>query len=231
LGYSTQINTQTTHRAASVKDIRERHNYWNKVYSNKSAKISPYFPSQFAAFCVSEIFENGVDQVIDLACGNGRDALFFARHGFNVLAIEKSQCAIDNLVKIKTHKNIFAVANLDLVNDELPLAKINNQRCAFYSRFFIHTLQTEEVVKFFENISTAMKPDEILMLEYRNHDDSDKFKYFGDHFRAYYKTQFISEIAQSNNLECYYAIEGIGFAKWRGEDPSVTRQIFKKTGI
>jgi SAM-dependent methyltransferase len=221
---------KTTDRAASIKDIRERHNYWNEVYSRKSAKISPNFPSQFAAFCVSEIFENGVDQVIDLACGNGRDTLFFARHGFNVLAIEKSQSAIDYLAESKTHENIFAVANLDLVNDQLPVSKINNTRSAFYSRFFIHTLQTEEVVKFFENISTVMKTDEILMLEYRNHHDSNKFKYFDNHFRAYYKTQFISEIAQANNLECYYAIEGIGFAKWRGEDPSVTRQIFKKTG-
>ena len=78
----------------------EKKLYWDYFYKkiNKEAwKIMP--PSQFAAFCCSEILNKNIKHVVDIASGDGRDSIFFAQQGLKVFALEKSVQAIDLLKK------------------------------------------------------------------------------------------------------------------------------------
>lgn len=65
--------------------------YWNNFYSNNGAVL---YQSQFAAHILNEF--SSTKKIIDIGCGNGRDSLFFASHGLNVLGIDGSLSAISN---------------------------------------------------------------------------------------------------------------------------------------
>jgi len=230
LGYSTQINIAPEPTTQSSVDDVGRQSYWDIAYSDVLSEIPQSFPSQFAAFCVGEIASLGSHKIIDLACGNGRDTLFFAQQGFDVLAIEKSHAAIRKLSRLIHHLENVQVSIADLVNDEVPSSQVRATKCTYYSRFFIHTLHAPEIDIFMGNLAANMKAGELFMTEYRNEHDALKFKKFDNHFRAFHSSRFVADTASKHGLECRYTTEGIGLAKWHDEDPSVTRQIFIKTG-
>ena len=82
--------------------------YWNNFYKKISeASLSPMPPSQFAAFCCSELLNKGVKTIVDIASGDGRDSIFFAEQGFHVHAFDKSIEAVELLRdKVKKTPNI-----------------------------------------------------------------------------------------------------------------------------
>ena len=61
-------------------------------------------PSNFGLDCYKEFKRNGVKRILELGCGQGRDAIFFASNGIEVVAIDLSQIAVDGLSKISYRK-------------------------------------------------------------------------------------------------------------------------------
>ena len=63
--------------------------HWEKTYSN-----NPLFfgeePSEFATAAVAVFSREGMQTVLELGCGHGRDTLLFARKGFEVTALDYS---------------------------------------------------------------------------------------------------------------------------------------------
>jgi ubiquinone/menaquinone biosynthesis C-methylase UbiE len=98
-------------------------NIWNKVYSNDSSFFGDE-PSKFALMCYEDFVKHKVKKILELGCGQGRDALFFASKGLEVYSIDSSAVAIENL-RIKTRelnldinlKNINALEGLPFSND------------------------------------------------------------------------------------------------------------------
>jgi SAM-dependent methyltransferase len=68
----------------------ERRAYWNAYYRACSV---PSLPSQFAVFVLGEL--NEPCAVVDVGCGNGRDAIFFARQGIPTIGIDGSPAAVE----------------------------------------------------------------------------------------------------------------------------------------
>src|SRR5437868_3836550 len=75
--------------------------YWDTFYSGQSISAPPADPSRFAK-SVDQNLDPGV-AVVEIACGNGRDASFFARQGRKVFAVDQSQAAI-RLVTDMAHR-------------------------------------------------------------------------------------------------------------------------------
>ena len=73
-----------------------------------------------------------------------------------------------------------------------------------------------------------MRSYDYLFLEYRNIRDKHLEKVMQKHFRKFFESEFVSSVAEKNNLKCNYQVEGKGFAKWKFDDAFVTRQIFIK---
>ena len=61
-------------------------------------------PSNFGLECYKEFKKHGVNKILELGCGQGRDAIFFAFNGIDVVAIDSSHVAIDALSKITSVK-------------------------------------------------------------------------------------------------------------------------------
>jgi SAM-dependent methyltransferase len=78
---------------------------WNKVYSN-DASFFGEGPSNFGLDCYEEFKRNGVKRILELGCGQGRDTIFFASNGIDVVAIDLSQIAVDALSKIAIERDL-----------------------------------------------------------------------------------------------------------------------------
>lgn len=78
---------------------------WNKVYASHTSFFGDD-PSNFGLDGYEEFEKHGVKKILELGCGQGRDTLFFASNGIDVVAIDSSQVAIDALSKITTEKNL-----------------------------------------------------------------------------------------------------------------------------
>jgi 2-polyprenyl-3-methyl-5-hydroxy-6-metoxy-1,4-benzoquinol methylase len=205
--------------------------YWNNFYKKiNDASLSPMPPSQFAAFCCSELRNRRVKTIVDIASGDGRDSMFFAEQGFDVYSFDKSKEAVEFLKsKLKKSPNLEFFEH-DVVNNSIPDVTEKNSTKAYYARFFIHVLEHSDLLKFFNNLSKVMRPSDYLFVEYRNEKDISLAKVTPKHFRNFYKSDFVTSLADQNNLECTYEVEGQGFAKWKEDDAFVTRQVFIKTG-
>jgi len=204
--------------------------YWNQFYNNTNDVAIRVEPSQFAAFCLTEMKDLGLNCVIELGAGNGRDAIFFANHGLKVIAMDNSQRAIHSISnKVNQQHNIYLFEH-DVRNKLPDLDLKATDRSAIYARFFVHALDEITLEKFFKNTSLALKHGDFMFLEYRNEDDISKPKLTETHYRAFYSSDRIAKHAKSNNFDLVYEVSGRGFAKLKHDDAVVTRQIFHFKG-
>lgn len=215
---------------ASVSIDTSVSEYWDKYYSlEKYENSAPTIPSQFAAFCALECANLKIENIVDIGCGNGRDSLFFSSYGFNVLALDQSEAAVQLLKKLANGRPCFDAIKVDAINHQLPTLPIKNECFCYYSRFFIHSLTASQLSGFFSNLSETMKTGDYFFTEYRNEKDRYKVKVTQEHLRTFFSADFIRSIANDHGLECIYDISGEkGMAKYKEDDACVTRQIFKK---
>lgn len=75
-----------------VENPIDNRDYWNRYYQDG---LCPMDPSPFARYAAT-LVEPG-RTLVDLGCGNGRDALYFASLGLSVIAIDLSDTAIQTL--------------------------------------------------------------------------------------------------------------------------------------
>ena len=70
--------------------------WWDSFYEDK-AKPCPFFVAPPDESLVTFVRNGRIPpgRALDLGCGNGRNAIFLARHGFSVDAVDFSQTAVD----------------------------------------------------------------------------------------------------------------------------------------
>ena len=202
-----------------------KHDYWNFFYKNKSINNKLNFPSQFSIFTLSKDVEKNI--LIELGCGNGRDACYMANYYNKIIAIDSSKIAIkDNIKKFKNIKNlVFLRENLTRkITLEIP----NKEKKTVYARFFFHTLKNKEILATVNKLSSLLNKNEKVFLEYRTHLDKKTKKIFKKHFRNYIDPKKMVKIFKKENFINIYSNSSYGYALFGNEDPYIARQIFIK---
>ena len=209
--------------------MKKSDDYWDTYYDNALLnKTNHVIPSQFASFCALEFTSLGLNQVIEIASGDGRDCIFFSKLGLNVMALEASESAI-KLIKTKSQTlENMSVLQVDVTKTQLPNKLRLSDQCAYYARFFIHTLADHQLELFFDNLASAMEPGDYFFTEFRNEKDEFLTKGTPKHFRRFYTSRFIKSVAEGKKLKCIYEVEGRGLAKWNSDDAFVSRQVYAK---
>lgn len=92
---------------------------------------------------------------LDLAMGEGRNALFLAQHGFTVTGIEKSSAGVAK-ARTRAHKEgvEIKIIEADLENYTLPRAEFDVVLCFFYLQRSL-----------FPQMKAALKPGGALIIE------------------------------------------------------------------
>jgi len=200
--------------------------YWNKFYSSKVSSEDLMYPSQFAAFVLGE--SSGINTVVEIGCGNGRDAAFFNRHGKAVFAFDNSESAI-----LSNRRNYGNVTDLkfkvvDFTKEISDFGFDLNTHKIIYARFFIHALKDVDINSFFSNCKKMMTANDQLFLEYRTEHDAKLEKVTGEHYRNFLKVGEVEEMLFAHGLKTSYSAQGLGFSKWKTDDAFVARHIVSK---
>jgi SAM-dependent methyltransferase len=222
-------NTDTT-KNASKEGL-----YWNDFYANKTKDLIGV-PSQFCVMLATEADKS--KPIVEFGCGNGRDSIYLARQGFKVFATDLSAAAIasNNEKEGGPENEIGADFNVcDVSVPEDVQAVVNKARgeqggnLNLYNRFFLHSLDDEQECIFLTALASAALPGDCLYMEFRCSLDAKLDKLFKGHFRRYVETEkLVAMLEEKLDFKVTYETTGQGMAKYKHEDPFVSRIIAER---
>lgn len=205
---------------------RERH--WGSFYAED---VAPKKPSQFAE-SVAAVLPHGT-RLIEIGCGNGRDACFFAREGHEVVAIDRSPEAVE-AARAASTPAIFLAGTLPELTRE-----IREPFSAAYSRFVLHAMPVAEEEELLDSINTILEPGGRFFIECRSINDpmsrlgevlSPTERIHG-HYRRFIVPEELRERLTSRGFEIEDEVESDGLAVFGDEDPVVIRITARKVAV
>lgn len=185
---------------------KEKLDYWNSLYSSKDFFGSG--PTKLAKLAESTFNKKNM-KILEIGCGQGRDAIFFSTLGHDVHAFDISVNAIDY---VKDLKKSLGLENLHVsVHDvEKPLPYPDESFDFVYSNLALQFFNLDKLSNIIENISSVAKKDSIFLLSTKK--AGDKYHNFGnkvnDHAFEYkgITRYFFSEPELRSALSKYFEI-------------------------
>lgn len=219
-------STDTSNTGESGSGDQAKEAYWEQYYT--SAELVRPVPSQFAAFVAGEL--PGPQRLIEFGCGTGRDALFFASYGHQVVAVDASRAATEHgaaLARELGEKVDFIAADID-DPDLVDLIPAGGGPTTVYARFFLHAITESEERAFLESAAKLTQPGDLMALEYRTVRDQSGAKATGKHYRRFINPADFQFAATEQGFHARYSVEGFGFAKYKQDDAYVARGIWER---
>jgi len=234
----TDNKTQTQTTDVTNKDVETEKDYWKTFYSKANI---PSVPSQFCALVATEINKSTHTSIVEFGCGNGRDSEYFSslQEDLRVFGSDLSEDVITkNSIEKTRHGAEFFVCDC---TDEKDVGNLiekahnntngNNDtnKIVVYNRFFLHTIDEKQEEKFLTALGHHMKTDDKLYMEFRCDLDEALPKVYGtSHYRRYVVTKDLVEFLKTLSFDIEYERTGQGMAKYKNEDPFVSRIIAVK---
>lgn len=210
-----------------VENPIDNHVYWNQYYQNR---ICPETPSPFAQY-VATLVQPG-RELVELGCGNGRDAVFFAGRGLCVTALDLSKQAIDMLNEKHIQNARFLCGDFIAADCHKP-----EQYDYAYSRFTIHAINEKQEKLLLRTMYRSLKPNGKFFIEVRSVNDPlfgmgkplERNAFFYDnHYRRFIVLSELLDHLQQEGFRIEYAQESTGFAPYGNDDPPVIRVVAVK---
>ena len=207
---------------------RERRLYWSRYYAHSQRIMAP---SSFAASVAAELAEPC--WIVDMGCGDGRDAFFFASLGHRVLGLDAAGTVIESNRAFVHHtqRDRIAFQEADLSTPGVLAAVLRDHaeqapsgaRVVVYGRFFFHAIGDEEEAVILESLA-ALPSGARCYCEFRTTQDAHLAKRLAGHYRRFIDVDsFVERAGERGQLDCFYRMEGQGMAKCGDEDPFVGR--------
>lgn len=192
--------------------------YWNKFYE---ANGLVHEPSSFARYVEDKYFQDG-KTLLELGCGNGRDAIFLAEKGKKVSALDLCSKTIDKLSSI-------SIKNAEFYNQDFSQLSNFTNFDYVYSRFTLHSIDEETEQAVLQQLPQVLKSGGLFLLEARSLKDEKLEKTFGTgHFRRYLDYEATIEKMERLNFKVIEKIESQGLAPYKDEDPFLMRIVAEK---
>lgn len=213
--------------------LHKNKKFWQKYYSSHR---KPSSQSLFAEFCLENYIKKG-DWVLELGCGNGRDAVFFASNGINVLGLDLCRQEISYLSRNYKNKKHSSTSNkLRFKCADFTRYKSRQKFDVIYSRFTIHSISEAQEIDTIKNSYINLKEGGIFLIEVRSMKDemfskSEKLSSnegITDHYRRFIELETISSNLKKNNFDIVFSIESQGLAKYKYENPYIIRIVARK---
>jgi SAM-dependent methyltransferase len=187
---------------------------WNKVYASDGSFFGDG-PSNFGLECYEEFKKHRVQKIVELGCGQGRDTIFFASNGLDVVAIDSSHVAIDILSKISTEKNLPIKAMVHNASESIPFD--NSYFDAVYSHMFFNMRFTDDQLKYLLiEVNRVLKIEGLNLFSVRSDNDAmyrkgvevEKNIYDINGFQIrFFTNSDLRNISLSNGFEAYEITE------------------------
>ena len=204
-----------------------REDHWRDYYSKAKA---PADPSPFAEAVAQRL--EPASSLLEIGCGNGRDASYFAREGFAVTALDLSEAAIEKCKVDHADLSIrFLPGKISDVQDEL-----GEYFDAAYSRFVIHAMPVEEEIETISSVFETLKPGGDFHIECRSINDpmaregeviSPTERIHG-HYRRFIIREELEARLGDVGFDVVDSLESNGLAVFGDQDPVVIRIVARK---
>ena len=199
-------------------------NYWDRYYHDDSHLVAE--PSSYAVLCASDWAEPL--QILEVGCGNGRDAFYFAHLGHNVIGLDISESAVRLCQESYDYGGIvFAVSTLRQYVDAIEHVSVD----VVYSRFSLHAMNKKEEKETLEAAANILKPNGRLYIECRSINDpmarlgnhvSEDERIYG-HYRRFIRIEKLISTLTKLGFHVASAIEMAGVTPLGDDDPVVIR--------
>lgn len=195
--------------------------YWSEFYKNGQVPVDC---STFAASIVNLIPKDNV--LLELGCGNGRDAFFFAYHGIRVIATD----LYDTVSDIKGLDNLkFVRADFT----RLPSPFYESTFDVVYSRFTFHSIRSEDASRTIRWVYENLRPGGIFFIEARSVRDplcgqgtpveSERDAWYTTHYRRFIRREELVKELEQVGFIVEYDLEDNNLAVYKDENPVVIR--------
>jgi SAM-dependent methyltransferase len=190
--------------------------------------------------------------ILEVGCGNGRDALYFAHEGYNTLACDICEKSID-VLKSKHEKSndvlpkkpCFFAADFCQLEDSNEYLNGGKSLMFIYSRFTLHSVTESQATNFLRFAFHALSCGGYLAIEARSVNDSlygkgiavdgEKDAYMGEtthadaHFRRFIRIENLVSELKYLGFEITHEEERSGLSIHKDDDPVLVRVLaFKK---
>jgi adenylylsulfate kinase-like enzyme/SAM-dependent methyltransferase len=229
--FSGQFTSAQQADASSTAPLRSSIvDYWNRYYA---ARLAPQEPTPFARFCKERFIEDG-RYLFEIGCGNGRDALYFARTN-PVYAIDASSEAIAQNERRAAEFGLtdmtFAVG---FYGEFIP--RLARPPEYVYARFVLHAIDEVYQRSILAGAYATLAPGGLLLTEFRTVKDplARQGMSIGvnervtDHYRRFIDINALCEQLSRLGFEIVYSVESQGLAVHKEEDPVVGRVVARK---
>jgi len=154
INYFLNLHERTMDRGRTI--------HWDSYYKSD---VAPDVPSSFCKFVCSNLKKG--DHLLEIGCGNGRDAAHFLKNDMEVTAIDRSETAIKRCKK--DYSNLTGKFIAGTIGDmpELSICKFD----AVYARFVIHAMPLNEEILLLKECFKKLKDHGYLYIECRSNKD------------------------------------------------------------
>ncbi|HET9836531.1 MAG TPA: adenylyl-sulfate kinase [Rhodanobacteraceae bacterium] len=200
-----------------------RDNYWAGFYRKHAAVTAP---SPFAKYCLGKL--EPAQRLLEIGCGNGRDAMFFAANGFGVTALDKSQAAID--AGMEHNESGIEYICCDVVD---VAGRVAGKFGVVYSRFSLHAMTRAEEERAIAAAHDLLSSGGMFCIECRS--INDPLARTGDvlspderiagHYRRFIALPELLDKLRGQGFEILEQVESRGLAVFGDEDPVVIRVL------
>ncbi|OGQ05119.1 MAG: hypothetical protein A2W61_06275 [Deltaproteobacteria bacterium RIFCSPLOWO2_01_44_7] len=215
--------------------------YWNKFYEEGYV---PEEPSSFARFCLSRIqtaqasFKE--NYLLELGCGNGRDAWFFIRNKVSVWACDICPVAIERVQRKARAEQYPTERFFEADFTEFEKGGLNSHCFAIYSRFTLHAIDEEGARRLLKWASQILPHGGLLCIEVRSVKDplfhsgrgipvgKDAFIYEEGHYRRFVRKEELNQELVSLGFDLEAMVESDNLAVLGSDNPVVIRVLARK---
>jgi SAM-dependent methyltransferase len=202
--------------------------HWD-IFNATAPKRVSWQPTPFAEW-VAKSYPS-TRPIFEIGSGTGRDALWFAQHGRQVLGIDYSTDTVGRARRRAARDDLpveFKAVSLYDTRATLALGAQMARGEApvdVYARFILHALTDPGRLNFWRLASMSLRRGGNLFLEFRTTKDEDLPHFFGQHFRRFLEPdEIVKDIAAAGG-KIVHREEGHGLAPFGEEDPHVCRIV------
>jgi SAM-dependent methyltransferase len=202
--------------------------YWANFYAHHS------YTSGSSFFEFVDGREDTPATVVDIGCGDGRDALAFGGAGRRVLGLDQSPVGIDHATAraAKAHlEDTVSFRECD-VADTAALGEVlqhamdpTDGPVLYYLRFFLHAIDESTQRGLLDAIGTHARPGDSFAAEFRTDKDEPNTKVHRGHYRRYQNAEALLDDLRARGWKVTHQEEGTGLSPYGEEDPVLCRVV------
>lgn len=212
-----------------LRNNRKHLRHWGDFYGSRAADRVPATPSPFATWVAGRL-EPG-QEVLDVGCGTGRDAVFLAEQGHRVTALDGSPRALQRSRRLAAERGV-RIRPTPLNLNDLASALTSGARFAhaarppeIYARFLLDGIEPDTRQTFWRWCRMVQRRGGTTYLEFRTWQGTLRARAFPFHYRTLLDPRHVvAEIERAGGTVVHRSI-GTGLAAFDGEDPRICRLV------